>query len=264
MKLNVCQYSWRAVTSLGDVAVEGNYGGTQYVDAMESLCIERALKLFSLSPEDWGVNVQPYSGSPANFAVYTGLVGPRGRIMGLSLPDGGHLTHGYSAADGEKASATSAFFESKRYCVDKETGLIDYDTLATTAKVFRPKLIVAGTCGYSRHLDYARFRQIADSVGAIIMADMAHISGLIATGLHPSPFEYVDIVTTTTHKTLRAARGAMIFYRKRKLAPFPLAAAVAMNGVCLVFIVVVLPSPKFIAPFLLAVQLWGIYRSRFN
>ncbi|BHF57482.1 Serine hydroxymethyltransferase, cytosolic [Sparganum proliferum] len=107
------------------------------------------------------------------------------------------------------------------YCVDKTTGLIDYDTLATTAKLFRPKMIVAGTSAYSRQLDYARFRQIADSVGAILMADMAHISGLVATGLHPSPFEYADVVTTTTHKTLRAARGAMIFFRKRKPAPVP-------------------------------------------
>ncbi|VDM03175.1 unnamed protein product [Schistocephalus solidus] len=118
------------------------------------------------------------------------------------------------------------------YCVDKVTGLIDYETLATTARLFRPKMIVAGTSAYSRQLDYARFRQIADSVGAILMADMAHISGLVATGLHPSPFEYADIVTTTTHKTLRAARGAMIFFRKRKPAPVPKtkAARAAVNG----------------------------------
>ncbi|VDK33639.1 unnamed protein product [Taenia asiatica] len=197
------------------------YGGVEVVDAMESLCIERALKLFKLSPEDWGVNVQPYSGSPANIAVYMGLVGPQGRIMGLNLPDGGHLTHGFFTPSGKKISASSIFFESMPYCVDTSTGLIDFEALAASAKLFRPRLIVAGASAYPRQLDYSRFRQIADSVGALMMVDMAHISGLIASGLHPSPFEYADVVTTTTHKTLRAARGAMIFFRRRKLAPPP-------------------------------------------
>ncbi|KAM7536810.1 hypothetical protein Aperf_G00000081286 [Anoplocephala perfoliata] len=197
------------------------YGGVEVVDAMESLCKERALKLFKLSPEDWGVNVQPHSGSPANLAVYMGLVGPHGRIMGLSLPDGGHLTHGFFTPTGKKISASSLFFESMPYRVDSSTGLIDFDTLASTAKLFRPRLLVVGASAYPRILDYARFRKIADSVGALMMVDMAHVSGLIISGLHPSPFEYADVVTTTTHKTLRAARGAMIFYRRRKLAALP-------------------------------------------
>ncbi|VDM32711.1 unnamed protein product [Hydatigera taeniaeformis] len=193
------------------------YGGVDVVDAMESLCIKRALKLFKLSPEDWGVNVQPYSGSPANIAVYVGLVGPQGRIMGLNLPDGGHLTHGFFTPSGKKLSASSMFFESMPYCVDIESGLIDFEALAASAKLFRPRLIVVGASAYPRQLDYPRFRQIADSVGALMLVDMAHISGLIASGLHPSPFEYADVVTTTTHKTLRAARGAMIFFRRRRL-----------------------------------------------
>ncbi|CAL8076325.1 unnamed protein product [Calicophoron daubneyi] len=195
------------------------YGGNQFVDAMETLCQDRALTLFNLDSNEWGVNVQPYSGSPANFAVYTALAGPHGRIMGLDLPDGGHLTHGFQASSGRKVSATSLFFESMPYKVDPVTGLIDYDQLQITARLFRPKIIVAGTSAYSRFLDYARFRRIADSVSAILMADMAHISGLVAAGLHPSPFEHCDVVTTTTHKTLRGPRAALIFYRKISRTP---------------------------------------------
>ncbi|THD24626.1 Serine hydroxymethyltransferase [Fasciola hepatica] len=207
------------------------YGGNEVVDAMELLCESRALALFGLQDHEWGVNVQPLSGSPANFAVYTGLVGPHGRIMGLDLPDGGHLTHGFQAPSGRKVSATSLFFESMPYKVDPNTGLIDYDQLALTARLFRPKLIIAGTSAYSRYLDYARFRQIADSVGAILMADMAHICGLVAAGLHPSPFEYCDIVTTTTHKTLRGPRGALIFYHKLARIPTKISNGVSpQNG----------------------------------
>ncbi|CAH8824908.1 unnamed protein product [Trichobilharzia szidati] len=190
------------------------YGGNEIVDKMETLCQKRALSLFGLNECEWGVNVQPYSGSPANFAVYTALVGPHGRIMGLDLPDGGHLTHGFQAASGRKVSATSLYFESIPYKVDPHTGLIDYNRLEMLARAVRPKLIIAGTSAYSRHLDYARFQQIADSVSAILFADMAHISGLVAAGVHPSPFQYCDVVMTTTHKTLRGPRGAMIFYRK--------------------------------------------------
>ncbi|KAE9554453.1 hypothetical protein FO519_002327 [Halicephalobus sp. NKZ332] len=189
------------------------YGGNEYIDKMERLCQERALKVFGLDPEKWGVNVQSLSGSPANLAVYTALIEPGARIMGLDLPDGGHLTHGFFTP-AKKVSASSLFFNSMPYKVDPVSGLIDYDKLEANALLFRPKVIVAGVSCYSRHLDYARFRKIADKVGAYLMADMAHISGLVAAGLIPSPFEFADVVTTTTHKSLRGPRGALIFYRK--------------------------------------------------
>lgn len=188
------------------------YGGTQNVDAIEGLCIKRALKAYGLSAENWGVNVQPYSGSPANFAVFTGVVGPHGRIMGLDLPDGGHLTHGFYTPT-KKVSATSIFFESFPYNVDPKSGLIDYDTLEVNALKFRPKMIIAGMSCLPRNIDYARMRSIADKCGALLHADMAHISGLVAAGCTPSPFEHCDIVTTTTHKTLRGPRSGIIFYR---------------------------------------------------
>lgn len=180
---------------------------------MEILCQERALHTYGVQKEQWGVNVQPYSGSPANFAVYTALVGPHGRIMGLDLPDGGHLTHGYFT-EKKKISATSIFFESMPYKVDPKTGRIDYDQLAVTAKLFKPKMIIAGISCYPRHLDYKRFREIADENGSLLMADMAHVSGLVAAKVAPNPFEYCDIVTTTAHKTLRGPRSGLIFFRR--------------------------------------------------
>jgi len=189
------------------------YGGNEYIDQIETLCINRAREVYGLKEEDWGVNVQPLSGSPANLAVYTAIVEPHGRIMGLDLPDGGHLTHGFQTQT-RKISATSIFFESMPYKVDPETGLIDYDELARNVKLFLPKLIVAGVSCYSRNLDYKKFREIADSVGAYLMSDMAHISGLVAAGIIPSPFEYCDIVTSTTHKTLRGVRSGVIFCRR--------------------------------------------------
>ncbi|XP_071131956.1 serine hydroxymethyltransferase, cytosolic-like [Mytilus edulis] len=189
------------------------YGGNEFIDEMERLCQRRALEAYKLDPAKWGVNVQPLSGSPANFAVYTALVGPHGRIMGLDLPDGGHLSHGFMTPT-KKISATSVYFESMPYKVNPETGLIDYDELHRNAKLFLPKMIVAGISCYSRNLDYARFRKVADENGAYVLADMAHVSGLVATGLVANPFEYCDVVTTTTHKSLRGPRSGMIFYRK--------------------------------------------------
>jgi glycine hydroxymethyltransferase len=189
------------------------YGGNEYIDEVERLCQKRALEAFGLKSEEWGVNVQPYSGSPGNFAVYTGIVGPHGRIMGLDLPDGGHLTHGFQT-EKKKISATSIFFESMPYKLDVKTGLIDYEKLEANAKLFKPKLIIAGISCYARHLDYKRFRDIANQNGAYLMADMAHVSGLVATQYAPSPFEYCDVVTTTTHKTLRGPRAGLIFFRR--------------------------------------------------
>ncbi|KAK0096943.1 hypothetical protein PV326_003794 [Microctonus aethiopoides] len=189
------------------------YGGNEFIDEIELLAQERALKAFNLNPEEWGCNVQPYSGSPANFAVYTGLIEPHGRIMGLDLPDGGHLTHGFFTAT-KKISATSIFFESMPYKVNPITGLIDYDKLSEQAKLFKPKVIIAGVSCYSRCLDYKRFKEIAIENNAYLFSDMAHISGLVAAGLIPSPFEYSDVVSTTTHKTLRGPRAGVIFFRK--------------------------------------------------
>ncbi|KAE8783189.1 Serine hydroxymethyltransferase 1 [Hordeum vulgare] len=195
------------------------YGGNEVIDEVEELCRARALKAFHLDPASWGVNVQPYSGSPANFAAYTGLLQPHERIMGLDLPSGGHLTHGYYTAGGKKISATSIYFSSLPYKVSSDTGYVDYDRLEEKAMDFRPKLIICGGSAYPRDWDYARLRAIADKCGAMLLCDMAHISGLVAAQEATNPFEYSDVVTTTTHKSLRGPRSGMIFYRKGPKPP---------------------------------------------
>lgn len=187
------------------------YGGNEIVDEVENLCQKRALKLFIRQPADrqkWHINVQPYSGSPANLAVYSALVPIGGKIMGMILEMGGHLTHG------QKVSMTGKFWKQVPYGVNKKKETIDYDEILKIAKKEKPKIIVAGATAYSRKIDFKKFRKIADACGAYLMVDMSHIAGLVAGGVHPSPFPYADIITTTTHKTLRGPRAAMIFCKK--------------------------------------------------
>ncbi|PHH67386.1 hypothetical protein CDD81_156 [Ophiocordyceps australis] len=189
------------------------YGGNEFIDQAESLCQKRALELFELDGNSWGVNVQALSGAPANLYVYSALMNTHDRLMGLNLPHGGHLSHGYQTPS-KKISHISKYFETLPYQLDEATGLIDYDKLEETAMIYRPKIIIAGTSAYSRLIDYKRMREICDKCNAYLMADMAHISGLVAAKVLPSPFSFADIVTTTSHKSLRGPRGALIFYRK--------------------------------------------------
>ncbi|CAL5438886.1 hypothetical protein CsSME_00048347 [Camellia sinensis var. sinensis] len=190
------------------------YGGNQYIDEIETLCCERALAAFGLDSENWGVNVQPYSCTSANFAIYTGLLLPGDRIMGLDTPSGGNTSHGYYTSNGRKVSGASIFFESLPYKVNPLTGYIDYDKLEEKALDFRPKILICGGSSYPREWEYAKFRLIADKCGAVLMCDMAQISGLVAAKECANPFDYCDIVTSTTHKSLRGPRGGIIFYRK--------------------------------------------------
>ncbi|KAH6652512.1 serine hydroxymethyltransferase-domain-containing protein [Truncatella angustata] len=189
------------------------YAGNEFIDQSERLCQQRALETFGLSEKEWGVNVQPLSGAPANLYVYSAVMNTHDRLMGLDLPHGGHLSHGYQTPT-KKISAISKYFETVPYRLDEKTGLIDYEKLDELAQIYRPKVIVAGTSAYSRFIDYKAMRDTATKVGAYLVADMAHISGMVAAKVLPSPFNYADIVTTTTHKSLRGPRGAMIFYRK--------------------------------------------------
>lgn len=189
------------------------YGGNEFIDQAELTCQKRALETYRLSEEEWGVNVQPHSGSPANFQAYTAILGPHGRMMALDLPHGGHLSHGYQTPT-KKISAVSIYFECLPYQLHPETQMIDYHSLETNAKLYKPNLIVGGASAYARHIEYDHLRSIADQHNAYLMIDMAHISGPVAAGVMPSPFEFADVVTTTTHKSLRGPRAAMIFYRK--------------------------------------------------
>ncbi len=181
------------------------YGGNQFIDEIESLAIDRAKKLFNAQH----VNVQPYSGSPANLEIYFSFLEPGDTIMGMSLAHGGHLTHGH------RVNLSGRIFNFIQYGVDKKTHLIDYDQVEKLAKKYKPKIIISGATAYSRIIKFKRFHQIAQKVGALSMADIAHIAGLIIGKAHPSPFPFTDIVTTTTHKTLRGPRGAMILCKEK-------------------------------------------------
>ena len=183
------------------------YGGCEYVDIAESLAIERAKKLFGCE----FANVQPHSGSQANFAVYFALLQPGDTVLGMSLADGGHLTHG------SPVNVSGSYFNFESYGVD-DNGFLDYDELEKKAKECKPKLIVAGASAYPRTIDFKRIREVADSVGALFMVDMAHIAGLVAADKHPSPIPYAHVVTSTTHKTLRGPRGGLILTNDEEIA----------------------------------------------
>jgi glycine hydroxymethyltransferase len=209
------------------------YQGVAQVDDIEQLAIDRAKQLFGAEH----ANVQPYSGSPANMAVYFALLEPGDAILGMELSQGGHLTHG------SPVSFSGKFYRFAHYGVDPVSELIDYDRVAALAREHRPKMIVAGASAYPRVIDWQRFREIADSVGALLMADIAHIAGLVAAGVHPSPMPYADVVTTTTHKSLRGPRGALILCKQeyakdidRTVFPGiqggPHLAAIAAKAVC--------------------------------
>jgi len=181
------------------------YGGNEFIDKIENLAIERAKRLFSCEP----VNVQPYSGSPANIEVYFALMDFGDKLMGMNLAQGGHLTHGH------KVNFSGKGYKVVQYGVDPETHLIDYEKVRKLAKEEKPKIIISGATAYPRIIDFRQFAEIAEEVGAYSMADIAHIAGLIAGGVHPSPFPFTDVVTTTTHKTLRGPRGAMIMCKEK-------------------------------------------------
>jgi len=185
------------------------YPGNFYYDQIEILAQKRALKAFNLKESEWAVNVQPYSGSPANLEVYNALLNPNDTLMGMSLNSGGHLTHGHFI------NFSGKIYKAIQYGLNPKTELIDYFEVEKLAKKYKPKIIVCGTTSYPRKIDFQKFAAIAKKVNAYLIADISHIAGLILAGLHPNPFKYCDIVTTTTHKTLRGPRGALIFINKK-------------------------------------------------
>ncbi len=196
------------------------YEGQQFIDPIEVMTIERAKELFGAEH----ANVQPYSGSPANLAVYLAFVKPGETVLGMALPHGGHLTHG------SPVSITGKYFNIVSYELDKETGLLNYDTIRKLALEHKPKMIIAGHSAYPRQLDFKKFREIADEVGAILFVDMAHFAGLVAGGAHPSPVSYADVVSTTTHKTLRGPRGGMLLCKEQHAAAIDKAVFPGMQG----------------------------------
>ena len=196
------------------------YEGQQIIDQIECIAIERAKNLFGAEH----VNVQPYSGSPANVAVYLAFLKPGDTILGMALPHGGHLTHG------AKVSISGKYFNAESYALNRETGLIDYDAIREKALSCQPKMIIAGHSAYPRIIDFERFRTIADECGALLMVDMAHFAGLVAGAAHPSPIPYADVVTTTTHKSLRGPRGAMILCKEKYAAAIDKAVFPGMQG----------------------------------
>ncbi|MFZ2414839.1 MAG: serine hydroxymethyltransferase [Minisyncoccia bacterium] len=199
------------------------YPGNVYNDQIELLAQKRAKKLFNLK-DDWGVNVQSYSGSPANMAVYFGLLKPGETVMGMNLAAGGHLTHGH------KVNFSGKFYNSVQYGVNEKTGLIDYDALEKLAMKYKPRLIISGYTAYPRKIDFKKINQIAKKVGAYHLADISHIAGLVAAGVHPSPFKDSDVVMMTTHKTLRGPRGAVIFAKAELMAQIDKAVFPGLQG----------------------------------
>jgi len=191
------------------------YGGNEFCDQVEEICINRALETFHLDPNEWGVNVQPYSGSVANFAALASVLDPNDKILGLALSHGGHLSHGHQTPT-KKVSATSVFFNCAHYTVD-DNGFLDYNAIDKQVLAENPKLLIAGASAYPRDWEYDKLRASMDKVDGFLLSDIAHFSGLVVAQLHNDPFKYSDLVTTTTHKSLRGPRAGMIFYRKKKI-----------------------------------------------
>lgn len=190
------------------------YQGNKYIDEIEEVCKERALKLFKLNPQEWHVNVQPVTGSVANLSVYNSVLNPGDKLMGMYLPHGGHLSHGWKLPNGKSVSFTSRVYETDFYYVSEDSYTFNYEDVEKQVKKFKPKILISGGTAYPRTIDHKKLSEIAHKVGALYLADVAHEAGLIAGGVHPSPFPHADFVTMTTRKTLRGPIGALIFCKK--------------------------------------------------